>query len=415
MKFLILELNEYNYKILKSYSKKYNYKYIKKILDYHHTTTFTKDLYKGNNNQEGFLDPWSQWVSIHTLKSSKYHKIKNLGDVPKLKLKQFWEMKKKIDFYIWGPMNASRKNSSNVKLFFPDAWVFSEKAFPNNLNKILNPIKKAIKNRGSDNLLQKTKAFFKIISVINEYISFYTVIGSVINSLIDYIKYKKNYVFFCHWEYLCFKVLLKIIKNKENFISIYFINSLAHVQHHYWENKKYNKEIKYCLKYIDKMIEDIYKNKDYKVILVNALSQKNSEKKQLCLYEQIDHSKFLNKLGINFLKVEKLMTNDAYIFLKNKYEVLKCKKVLDNVKFKNKKIFHVEIISKNKIFYKTNFIKKVLPNDVIILGNNKIKFMDYFYFITIRRGIHTQNGDILSEIKLFPKRIENHKFFKYVK
>jgi len=56
-----------------------------------------------------------------------------------------------------------------------------------------------------------------------------------------------------------------------------------------------------------------------------------------------------------------------------------------------------------------------LPNDVIILGNNKIKFMDYFYFITIRRGIHTQNGDILSEIKLFPKRIENHKLFKYVK
>ena len=415
MKFLILELNEYNYEILKSYYEKYNFKYIKKILNYHHTTTYTKDLYKGNNNQEGFLDPWSQWVSIHTLKSSKYHKIKNLGDVPKLKFKQFWEMKKKIDFYIWGPMNASRNNSRNVKLFFPDPWVFSEKAFPNNFNKILNPIKKAIKNRGSDNLLQKTKAFFKIISVINEYISFYTVIGSVINSLIDYIKYKKNYVFFCHWEYLCFKVLLKIIKNKENFISIYFINSLAHVQHHYWGNKKYNKEIKYCLKYIDKMIEDIYENKDYKVILVNALSQKNSEKKQLCLYEQIDHSKFLNKLGINFLKVEKLMTNDAYIFLKNKYEVLKCKKVLDNIKFKNKKIFHVEIISKNKIFYKTNFIKKVLPNDVIILGNNKIKFMDYFYFITIRRGIHTQNGDILSEIKLFPKRIENHKFFKYVK
>ena len=415
MKFLILELNEYNYEILKSYYEKYNFKYIKKILSYHHTTTYTKDLYKGNNNQEGFLDPWSQWVSIHTLKSSKYHKIKNLGDVPKLKFKQFWEMKKKIDFYIWGPMNASRNNSRNVKLFFPDPWVFSEKAFPNNFNKILNPIKKAIKNRGSDNLLQKTKAFFKIISVINEYISFYTIIGSVINSLIDYIKYKKNYVFFCHWEYLCFKVLLKIIKNKENFISIYFINSLAHVQHHYWGNKKYNKEIKYCLKYIDKMIEDIYENKDYKVILVNALSQKNSEKKQLCLYEQIDHSKFLNKLGINFLKVEKLMTNDAYIFLKNKYEVLKCKKVLDNIKFKNKKIFHVEIISKNKIFYKTNFIKKVLPNDVIILGNNKIKFMDYFYFITIRRGIHTQNGDILSEIKLFPKRIENHKFFKYVK
>ena len=103
MKFLILELNEYNYEILKSYYEKYNFKYIKKILNYHHTTTYTKDLYKGNNNQEGFLDPWSQWVSIHTLKSSKYHKIKNLGDVPKLKFKQFWEMKKKLIFIFGDP------------------------------------------------------------------------------------------------------------------------------------------------------------------------------------------------------------------------------------------------------------------------------------------------------------------------
>ena len=95
MKFLILELNEFNHKILKDYSKKNNYKYIKKILDYNHTKTFTNDIYKGNNNQDGFLDPWTQWVSIHTLKPSIHHKVKNLGDVPKIKFKQFWEIKKK--------------------------------------------------------------------------------------------------------------------------------------------------------------------------------------------------------------------------------------------------------------------------------------------------------------------------------
>ena len=123
MKLLVLELNEFNYEILKKYSKKYNYKYLKKILSFNHTKT-TKDIYEGNNNQYGYLDPWSQWVSIHTLTNSKKHKIKNLGDIPKLKLKQIWELKKNINFYIWGPMNAARRGSNNVKLFFQTLGLF---------------------------------------------------------------------------------------------------------------------------------------------------------------------------------------------------------------------------------------------------------------------------------------------------
>ena len=45
---------------------------------------------------------------------------------------------------------------------------------------------------------------------------------------------------------------------------------------------------------------------------------KKCEKDQLCLYEQISHSKFLRKLGIKYKKIEKLMTNDAFIFFNTK-------------------------------------------------------------------------------------------------
>mgnify|MGYP001375561900 FL=1 len=100
MSLLVLELNEFNHKILSNYSKKFNFRYIKKILNFHHSKTTTKDTYLGDNNQYGYLDPWSQWVSIHTLTNSKKHKIKNLGDIPELKIKQIWELKKNIDFYI---------------------------------------------------------------------------------------------------------------------------------------------------------------------------------------------------------------------------------------------------------------------------------------------------------------------------
>ena len=86
-----------------------------------------------------------------------------------------------------------------------------------------------------------------------------------------------------------------------------------------------------------------------------------------------------------------------------------------SMKFKNRNIFHVQIIDDKKIFYKTNFIKKVKKNDFLIGNNCQLKFLDYFKFITLRRGIHSQNGDILSENKKFPKKIENHNIFKYLK
>ena len=64
------------------------------------------------------------------------------------------------------------------------------------------------------------------------------------------------------------------------------------------------------------MVEHIYKNKNFNILIINGFSQKNSEREKLCLYEQKSHSKLLKKLGINFHRIEKLMTNDAFIFLK---------------------------------------------------------------------------------------------------
>ena len=84
------------------------------------------------------------------------------------------------------------------------------------------------------------------------------------------------------------------------------------------------------------------------------------------------------------------------------------------MKFQNRNIFHIENINNKKIFYKTNFIKKVKKNEFISGPNYKLKFLDYFSFVTLRRGIHTKKGDILSEREIFPKEIENHNIFKKI-
>ena len=92
-------------------------------------------------------------------------------------------------------MNASRRESKNVKLFFPDPWVYSEKAYPKNLNKILEPIKRTIKNRGNDSILSKIIYRFSIIYEINKYIGVLKITNFIFKTLIDYFRYKKSSVF----------------------------------------------------------------------------------------------------------------------------------------------------------------------------------------------------------------------------
>ena len=68
---LLIEINECDFDFFLYGSKKYKYSSIKNYISNKvKLNTFTKD------KQEGFnLDPWVQWVSVHTGKISKIHII----------------------------------------------------------------------------------------------------------------------------------------------------------------------------------------------------------------------------------------------------------------------------------------------------------------------------------------------------
>lgn len=413
----ILALNEFNISILKDYSKKYNFKNIKKFLKFNISNTTTKDRYTGNNNQSGYLDPWTQWVSVNTQVDASKHKVKNLGDIPKLKYKQTWEKKKNINWYIWGLMNSSRRSAKNVKLFFPDPWVFSELAFPSRFNKLLKSIKKITKSRGDLDFVSLISIFKNIFSeliLMVGVINFIKSLSIVFNGFL-FLKTFKAVIFIVWWECIIFNYFSNYCKKKnENNIFYFFINCLAHAQHHYWEKKIFSNEIRFVLFYLDKIFYQILKLDNCRKIIIGGMSQKNSSNEELFLYEQSSHENFLMRLSINFTKVEKLMTNDAYIFFKNKIE---CKNALLKInlcKMKNKKIFDVIKVNDKCLFYKTSFIKKVKHNQKLQVGSEKINFNKYFKLITKRRGIHYHKGHIISDAKLFPINMYNHNFFNFI-
>ena len=101
---LLIELNEFNRSLLQSIAARHGLKHLQLVLGWSRASTFTSDEY-----DTGFLEPWVQWVSVHTGVPSSQHGVKNLGDVPNLAEDQLWERwsKRGISSVVWGVMNGS--------------------------------------------------------------------------------------------------------------------------------------------------------------------------------------------------------------------------------------------------------------------------------------------------------------------
>lgn len=414
-KLLIIELNEFSIQFLKKYKQ---FKYINRFLNLKNINYFTNDMVQGEN-----LDPWVQWVSVHTGVNSNIHKVYRLGDIPNNSYKQFWEMKElsHLKIGLWGLMNASKGSSDNCHFFVPDPWTFSENAFPKELNSYLELARYTSTNYLNISLVKILRLVFNFGKLIIFKNLFLTLIFSLFKLIFpQLIKYGyKAYIFIALFEYIGSLLFLKYTKNNKIDLSVLFLNQLAHIQHHYWSDKYEYIHI-FTLKFIDKIFKNIFDfSKEYEIIVHNGgLSQKNTndEKPWVC-YRPYDQEVFLNKLGIKLKSVESLMTHDAHIFFYNEKDMKNAEKILNNCFIKGKKLFKTksDLISL-KIFYTFNFFDEVTKEEQFDLNNAKISFYDNFKKIVVRTGRHTNKGQIFTNhIDIFPDdEFENHYFNKYL-
>jgi hypothetical protein len=124
---ILLEINEFNPQLMDRASDAMQGKNLKRLLSLHHSSTLADETHERFG-----LDPWVQWVSIHTGVPATKHKVAHLGDVPNLGFPQIWEDLSSLGFRsgVWGAMNASKSNCDKCDFFFPDPWTFSEQAYP---------------------------------------------------------------------------------------------------------------------------------------------------------------------------------------------------------------------------------------------------------------------------------------------
>lgn len=413
---IFLEINEFNANLMAKAAETLNANNLRKLLAFKHTQTITDD------KLERFgLDPWVQWVSIHTGKTSLEHGVRHLGDVPQLDQPQIWETLSNKGFYcgIWGAMNASRGSAVNCDFFFPDPWSFSENAYPDELNNFLALPRYYSKNYGDLNKIIVLRKLFKLIL----FCANPSIMGALLKIAPKIIKLVvqngvPEYLLFVLFDLVNATLFANYYKRTKPDFAVLFLNSLAHLQHHKWTTEDgISKEMNIAFMVFDDILGIIFDvvPTGQPILIANAFTQYCTYEQNEFLYRQKNPEKFLLAVGIAFSRIEQAMTNDGHVFFETLELAQKAAEILNGARVDGMEVFYVEHDSgSTKIFFQVILWKQLDKNALLLINNKTISFFNVFDQVTRRSGSHLQQGDIFSQGIDFPNSIYNHHIHDYI-
>ena len=410
---ILLGLNELNFSFIKFYIKKGLLPNFKKLFDIQEPIeTLSEAKYE-------LLEPWIQWVTVHTGKFFKDHKIFRLGDIVNHpELSQLFEELESHGLKVGAvsPFNAENR-LKNPAFFIPDPWTKTNTSG----NWLIQSIYSAIHQTVNDNAQEKLN-IKSILSLAIGFIKFVPV-----NQWYKYIKnilsIGKPGIKALILDSLLSDIFIYMNKKFKPDFSNLFLNSGAHIQHHYLFNSEaYDGNLKnpdwYCnnnydplikiLSQYDSIIGRILKIKNVRLIIATGLHQQPHE--HITYYWRIKrHEKFVKLIGVkNFSEIIPRMSRDFLINFNSKKDASDAELLLNSFYMSkdNSKIFNIDNRG-DSLFIELIYPNEIKEDDSIYSKINKFSlndFKSYLAFVAIKNGEHNGTGYLSSNFELNVKK-----------
>jgi len=317
------------------------------------------------------LEPWIQWPTARTGLTYQEHGIFRLGDTEKSRYRQHWEILEDRGYSVAAisPINGSN-NTNSSPFWIPDPWVdtkISGKGF-------IERIAKAIKQAVNDNSQEKLEA--KTIVVLLEAL----LTKSQLSSWPQYITSLFGVLRKQHWskaiilDRLLSDIFISLWKKHKPDFSVLFLNSGAHIQHHYmcnarpyvgnaknpnWYVDGSQDPLLELLEMYDAILKDLIKLKNTRLIIATGLQQVPYELPTF-YWRLKNHNEFLDKLGIKFNRIQTRMTRDFLLEFDNSEDLVNAMHILSRVKSKNGECIFEETDDRgNELFVTLTYNKDI--------------------------------------------------------
>lgn len=419
---ILLALNELNVKYLEGYVGQGKLSNFEKLLKHGVVKTTSETSYE-------LLEPWIQWVTIHTGRSYREHNIFRLGDiVNRPSLNQIFEVLEDFGLSVGAisPFNAENR-LKNSKFFIPDPWTQTNASGGFLIQKLSRSVSRFV-NSNASGKVSPMDVFWLFAGFI-----VYVRVRSWHKFLKLITVYKKPGVKAAILDLILLEVFVSLQKMYKPDYSHLFFNGGAHVQHHYMFNSaQYSGDFKnpewYCpsdwdpvlmiLETYDTIIGDLMESGE-RIIGVTGLHQVPHEA-QTFYWRPVNHKEFLLDLGLKGeFSVVPRMSRDFLIEVSSNQHAIEIEnhlsQFIDSVR--SKAVFNVDNRGTSlfvEIVYDVDLIEGLSfdgPNG-ISMRSLKSKLA----FVAIKNGKHSGMGFVFSNKPMeLPEEImltEVHDFIK---
>jgi len=238
------------------------------------------------------LNPWIQWVTVHSGLSYAEHGVFHLGDGPKLTRKCVWDLLSDADLPVWvcGSMNPRFDAPLNGYLL-PDPWTTTVAPYPDELLPYYRFVQRNVQEHTNERVpLTPAELVSFVTFMITHGLSMRTASAIVRQLMREQLngggRWKRAVVL----DKLQWDVFQFYYRKLRPAFATFFLNSTAHLQHKYWRNMEpehfkirpalaeqaeYESAILFGYQEMDKLLGQFMElaGRDTTLILCTALSQ----------------------------------------------------------------------------------------------------------------------------------------------
>jgi hypothetical protein len=344
---ILLEMNEVSLPFLEQYVAQGRLPAFRAMLEEHgYVMTESESAYE-------HLEPWIQWVTLHSGLTFGQHGIFRLGDAIHSDIRQVFEILEERGLRVGAvsPMNAANR-LRNAAFFVPDPWTEGAVSGSGNLRRLYAAIAQAVSDNARARITPKSAlwllaGFFGHARVENapRYFQYVARVRSRPWTRALFLDCLLSDVFIKLW-----------LETKPDFASL-FLNGAAHIQHHYffsssaysgsqqnpeWYVGRGNDPVLEAYELYDAILGSVQQTApDARILVATGLSQEPCDS-PVYYYRLTDHDAFLRKIGVEYDRVLARMSRDFLVECRDAAQAKRAEQVLRSGTLENVPLFEVD-------------------------------------------------------------------------
>ena len=368
------------------------------------------------------LEPWIQWVTVHTGLTYAEHKVFDLDDGAKLDEPRIWDLASDVGRKVWicGSMNAGVRGDSINGLVMPDPWASSARPMPAGLfDPYLDLVRAYVQEYTSDKP-PVTKAMMLRFGrfMLGNGLSLKTVMDTL-RQLADERRNPSKWRRAAILDRLQWDVFRKFYRKTTPALATFFLNSTAHFQHYYWREmepdafrirsseesqRKYADAILFGYQKMDEIIGEAFAlaDKDTSIVLCTALSQQpmltHEETGGKQMFKPVDQARLFAFAGITApYEYAPVMSQQFHLVFENEEDAIDAERKVAALRIDDGSIDDLMLARRdgNRLFSGCNLEAWPSPEAKILssASNEALPFSELFYPLeSVRSGMHHPDG-----------------------